>query len=216
MTSRRCVKVKRDGERCRAWAVTGTTVCIKHGGAAPQVRQAAQVRAASMEAHQAAARMVARAGVDADPLEHLLESLHRSAALVEVWGAMVSDLDSAAAQHARERDLIRGELGYGQAGYDGGGELRVWSNDHLLTLNKFGEAQLHPYVAEYEKALERRAKLAKMCIDAKLDERMVALQQRQVEVAQQAFEAMLAELSLSAPQRQEARLSYVRHLRAVA
>jgi hypothetical protein len=34
----------RTGEQCQAWAIVGHHVCITHGGAAPQVREAARRR----------------------------------------------------------------------------------------------------------------------------------------------------------------------------
>jgi len=41
----RCTaKARRTGEQCRRDAIKGGTVCISHGGAAPQVRAAAQAR----------------------------------------------------------------------------------------------------------------------------------------------------------------------------
>lgn len=188
-----------------------------HGGAAPQVKAAAQVRAASVAAHAEAARMVARAGVDADPIEHLLESLHRAAALVEVWGSMVSALDAAAEQETAEQGALRGELGYVQdTNPDTEAELVVHSKDRLLALDKSGMAKLHPYVVEYQGALERRAKFAKLCIDAGIAERQVELYEQQVELAHRAFEAMLDDLGLDDAKRQEARRTYARHLRSVS
>jgi len=61
--SRRCTATaKRSGERCGRAAIVGGTVCSVHGGKAPQVRQAAEVRAAKLAVHAEAERMVARAG----------------------------------------------------------------------------------------------------------------------------------------------------------
>lgn len=42
----RCVRVKRNGERCKRLANNGMTVCNSHGGRAPQVRAKAQLRLA--------------------------------------------------------------------------------------------------------------------------------------------------------------------------
>jgi hypothetical protein len=39
-----CTATRRDGEPCTNYAIKGATVCRKHGGGAPQVRRAAQVR----------------------------------------------------------------------------------------------------------------------------------------------------------------------------
>lgn len=46
----RCVKIKKDGERCDRWSIRGATVCLSHGGALPNVKQhaAAVVETARM------------------------------------------------------------------------------------------------------------------------------------------------------------------------
>lgn len=44
--SHRCKRIKRNGQRCRRLAWTGTTVCGHHGAKAPQVKQAAMNRIA--------------------------------------------------------------------------------------------------------------------------------------------------------------------------
>lgn len=48
-TSRQCIATsRRTGKRCGAYAIVGGTVCKWHGGAAPQVRLAANERIAEM------------------------------------------------------------------------------------------------------------------------------------------------------------------------
>lgn len=39
-----CSRIKRDGARCRQWAIKGGTVCYRHGGQLPVVRAAANAR----------------------------------------------------------------------------------------------------------------------------------------------------------------------------
>jgi hypothetical protein len=216
MSAEKCNGTNRQGNPCENWPVRGATVCRMHGGKAPQVVRAAGARAARLAAHAAAERMVARAGVDVDPIEHLLESLHRAAALVEVWGTMVAAIDAHAEDQAQGNGGMRGQLGYYELNADDRDELGVVSYDPLLTLNRHGEAQIHPYVAEYNAALDRRAKYAKLCIDAGVAQAQVELQERQVQLAARAFEAMLDDLELEPEKRQEARQTYARHLRLVA
>jgi hypothetical protein len=43
-THARCVGHNRDGSPCGSWALTGTSVCRMHGGAAPQVKRKAEER----------------------------------------------------------------------------------------------------------------------------------------------------------------------------
>lgn len=45
--TRRCTAHRKNGERCRKWAIMGGTVCATHGGAAKHVRNAARVRLAN-------------------------------------------------------------------------------------------------------------------------------------------------------------------------
>lgn len=191
-------KSKRTGNPCRNAAVTGATVCRLHGGAAPQVRRAGAVRAARLEAHAEAERMVARAGVDADPIEHLLESLHRAAALCEVWGQMVAALDAKAEREARQAETLRGELGYDvDRDPASPNDLVVRPGDLLLALNYRGEAHVHPFVTEYQTALDRRARFAKLCIDAGIAERQVRLAEQQGRLIAQAIRGILSELGVA-------------------
>lgn len=211
----RCTAHNSRGQRCGKPRVKGATVCATHGGSAPQVRRAAEVRAAKLDAHAKAERMVARAGVDADPIEHLLDSLHRAAALVEVWGQMVADLDNAAEVDVDGRPgAIRGEIGYRVADADSNDELNVVAADRMMALNRHGEAQVHPYVTEYQQALDRRAKYAKLAIDAGVEERRVEIEQEKGRQVAAVIQAVLADLGhdLAAD---DVRRVVGRHLRAV-
>jgi hypothetical protein len=67
----------------------GQRVCHAHGGRAKQNKQAA-VRNLALKRAQ---RMVEFAGVDMDPIAHLLDSLYRQAALVGAYGVLVSELE---------------------------------------------------------------------------------------------------------------------------
>jgi hypothetical protein len=161
--------------------------------------------------------MVRLAGVDQDPLEHLLESLYLAAALVEVWGAMVAAIDARAEEESKEDGFLRGELGYEEVESDKGfTDMMVRPKDRLIAVDSRGESQVHPYMAEYQRALERRAKFAKLCIDAGVAERQVRVYEQQAELAQKAFELTLDGLGLSAGQKQKARRDHAVHLRLVS
>lgn len=213
----RCEATARSGEQCKRSATPGATVCRMHGGAAPQVRKAAQRRKVQSDALVQAQRMVARAGVDSDPIEHLLDSLHLSAQLVYVWGTMVAAIDERAEEETDERGFLRGELGYDEVESGKGfTDVIVRPRDRMMAVDSRGEARVHPYVEEYQKAIERRAKFAKLCIDAGIAERQIRIVEQQVQIVQKAFEATLDKLNLDPAQRQEARREYGRHLRLVS
>lgn len=149
------------------------------------------------DAHEKAQRMVARAGVDADPIEHLLESLHHAAMLVYVWGHMVADLDHAGEVELEERPgRVRG---WAERSYDVAPDGKVRSKvdmDPLMVQTSDKTVQLHPFVREYHAAIERRAKLAKLCLDAGVQERRVQLAERQAEELADAIRAILDDLGV--------------------
>ena len=46
----KCTARRTDGEPCKAWAIDGGTVCVAHGGAAPQVKARAAARVTERKA----------------------------------------------------------------------------------------------------------------------------------------------------------------------
>jgi hypothetical protein len=214
----KCGAKKRSGGTCSQPAGygtdhVGTGRCKFHGGSTPNGKKAAQREGAEIEAQ----RMVRLAGVDQDPLEHLLESLHLAAALVQVWGAMVAAIDEKAEEESEADGFLRGELGYEEIESDKGfTDTIVRPKDRLMAVDSRGESQIHPYVAEYQRALERRAKFAKLCIDAGVAERQIRVYEQQAELAQRAFEMTLDSLELTGDQKQKARREHASHLRLVA
>lgn len=200
----KCVRIKQNGERCGNWPMHGGTLCAKHGGKAPQIKRAAERRLAVASA----GRMVELSGVDMDPLDHLLDSLHRAATLMHVWGIMVAALDDASAG-----DGLRGALAYELSADEDTGRLIVSTSEQLLAFNASGLAQVHPFVVEYEHALERRAKLAKMCLDAGVSERQIRLVERLAEQLSTMFNRSMAAIEgLTAAQRAMAAAAYAREI----
>jgi hypothetical protein len=195
----RCGAKKRQGighcTQVAGWGTDhpGVGKCKLHGGATESGRKAATREGAEQEAQ----RMVRLAGVDQDPIEHLLESLHLAAALVQVWGTMVAAIDVKAEEEAEADGFLRGELGYEEVESDKGfTDMVVRPKDRLMAVDSRGESQVHPYMAEYQRALERRAKFAKLCIDAGVAERQIQLVERQGQLVAQAIKAILDELGV--------------------
>jgi len=67
-SERKCTARARSGKRCGNWPLPGATVCRMHGGAAPQVKRAAQLRLLELinPAIATLAREMAQAPLSAD------------------------------------------------------------------------------------------------------------------------------------------------------
>lgn len=102
---------KQTGEQCRQRPVKGGTVCRFHGGAAPQVKAAAEQR--QLEAKAEAAITQLWPGLrNVDPVKDPVDSMARLAASLEqfldVVGGKVNDLSNYAAGDSMSQ--LRGEL----------------------------------------------------------------------------------------------------------
>lgn len=227
--ARQCTaKSKRTGKRCGKRPLKGQKVCQYHGGNTQAAKAAGARREAKREALEQAGRLVQKDGVDMDPIDHLLDSLHRASQLVNVYGIMCAEVDGSAEEQLVEWDeadvdntKTRGEMGYEIVEEEVGDSGRiidrfiVTSKDKLLTLNKHSEAQIHPYLQAYTTALNTRAKFAKMCIDAGIAEMQMELVERQVDMAQEALEATLAEMKFDKKDRTKFMKSHARNLRDI-
>jgi hypothetical protein len=189
------------GGQCRAFAMHGSLVCKVHGGAIGHVRAAAARREAARRALALLPRVNARAGTDQSPAEHLLDELYRSAAICEVYAELVVRLDQ------REQAIDRAEMPVVADG---------------LLAPKPGwrgrpEVVVHPFVTLYAAERERRARIAKLAIDAGVAEATVRLAERTSGVIVAAFTAALAdpELGLDEARQLVGRSVLARHLRAV-
>jgi hypothetical protein len=89
--SKRCTATsKRTGQRCGLARIPGTTVCAKHGGAAPQVRAAAARRVAEQKVRKVAMKLeVGPQEVSADPVALLSGMIHSGAVMMERFSRLV-------------------------------------------------------------------------------------------------------------------------------
>jgi len=110
MPERRCTaRSKRSGDRCKRAPIPGGSVCIMHGGAAPQVRRAARERAAAEGNSRSGNRRLLRSGCAANaPLRRRGASRRRDDGAVRVpaslppIGAEVATSPAVAARPARD------------------------------------------------------------------------------------------------------------------
>jgi hypothetical protein len=75
----------------------GQAVCKVHGGASPQAKAAAARRLQRERLEGGLGRLLAELEVDAadrNPVELLLDAVHRCAAMVQILGALVGDLEA--------------------------------------------------------------------------------------------------------------------------
>lgn len=92
-TTEKCTATIREtGERCTRWPIRGGTVCMAHGGAAPQVRDAANRRLQRDQMRVDLGQLMAELEVSAagrGPTEILLDVVYRAHAMVQVIGAQL-------------------------------------------------------------------------------------------------------------------------------
>ena len=87
---RRCTGWSRQRQaRCDNWARPGLSVCYFHGGSGKHVQRKMKSAVAAREAAKA---IRDRAGLDADPFDHLLDSLYYAAAMLAVWDSLCESL----------------------------------------------------------------------------------------------------------------------------
>ena len=89
--TKRCTATsKRTGQRCGLARIPGTTVCAKHGGAAPQVRAAAARRVAEQKVRKLAMKLdVDPQYVSTDPVALLSGMIHSGAIMMERFSRLV-------------------------------------------------------------------------------------------------------------------------------
>ena len=89
--SKRCTATsRRTGQQCGLARIPGTTVCAKHGGAAPQVRAAAARRVAEQKVRKVAMKLdVDPQEVSTDPVALLSGMIHSGAIMMERFSRLV-------------------------------------------------------------------------------------------------------------------------------
>jgi hypothetical protein len=105
---RRCTaKSSRTGERCQKYAIRGSTVCSSHGGGAPQVKRAAEVRNLR---DQVSKLGLVEASPIHDPVVALMDLGGEAVALVIALKQHVSDLESVGTESGRLGEAVKPEI----------------------------------------------------------------------------------------------------------
>lgn len=167
---------KSTGARCKRRPIPGGTVCVKHGGGAPQVRNAAQARLRQRDAILALETFGISRTVD--PHTALLEELHRTAGAVEWLGAIVAGLD-------------RGDVTWGQTKSKTGGD----------DAGDTYEARPNAWVTLWQGERKHLVEVSKACVAAGIEERRIRLAESQGQLLAGVVRAVLDRLDLTAVQR---------------
>ena len=169
---------KSTGRRCRSSPIKGGTVCIKHGGAAPQVRAKANRRLQEAEAALAVQTLGGRR--DITPTEALLDEVQWTAGHVAWLRARVQELDS-----------------------DGGSELTWGMVREKRDFDKHETVEAAQPSVWYQLYAAERDRLTRVCAEALragVEERRVQLAEHQGSLLASAITRILDALHLTPTQ----------------
>lgn len=176
---------------CRKWPLGSARVCDKHGGAAPQVRRAAERRDAEAKIR----REVERLGVpiEIDPTEALLNEIWETVGNIEFLRNMVQELPS----HPDE-DTIIGFNDKTEAPIWQRGAAGIYGNTYHLSGQPTGEAKPHVLVQMYNAERKHLVDVASAAIRLGIEERRVNLEENRAAEVFRAVSQALAMMGLEA------------------
>jgi len=161
-------------EQCKNAPVKGATVCHKHGGSAPQVREAGKRRLQM----QRAARAAETLGLpkEVDPHEGLLEQVYVSAGICEWYAERVRELDPDAVVWGKgeERGSVKGDR---------------------RSVERTERAGVSVWVQLYAEERDRLVRFCKTAIAAGLGERQVRLAEQQARFLSRVIRDVVAGLA---------------------
>lgn len=161
MTETCTATAKKTGQRCKANPVAGSTVCRLHGGSAPQVRKAGLRRLQQADLEKRVGEVLELVGdfERQHPIEVLLDAVHEADSMRRMFGQLVAFLG----------------VDYDSARLDEKGKqiAAVWGVNHL------GDQAPHVLTGLHGEWADRAARLAKVALDANLDERLVRMSELQ-------------------------------------
>lgn len=202
--SQKCVR-----QGCKAWAIRGGTVCNKHGGAAPQVRAAAQRRLREAEAN--ALMLTLGEPVPGDPAEIIAERIAARNGHVRWLYARVQALEPEALTWGMTRRKTA-------VARDASREADEKTEGRTFAGTDEGDTYEAKPSIWYALYVEAADKLEKLCIEAMrvgLLERQVRLDERMADMWVRVIDGMLVDLGHD-PNAPETAAIVARHLELVA
>lgn len=103
----KCRGTNRKGQPCGNWAIKGGTVCEDHGGKAPQVKAAAQVRLLEEKARKLIPDQVE---IHPDPIRRVLELAAEMDAFRESVRLLVNNLEDIATESYQAGEQVKAEV----------------------------------------------------------------------------------------------------------
>lgn len=174
----KCSGIKTDGTPCKNWAVTGTTVCRKHGAQLPAVRQ----KAAERRVERVMRNAMAGYG---SPLPEGPESSPESQLLLEIrrTGGHVAFLEEKVASIAHD-DIVWGRV------LEEVKDATGYSEDNHSYTKSVDQARLSIWVDLYQKERNHLVNVCRIAIAAGFEERRVTAE----ETASTALNAVIANI----------------------
>jgi hypothetical protein len=194
---KRCIrKATSTGDRCKRYRSPGTTVCVKHGAGAPQVRR----KAAERVKLEAAARAAATFGLPREvaPDQALLEEIARTAGHIDWLGGIIEALDPKAVVWGTSKTEDVGA-------------------SEFTGVNTTEQAAVNVWVELYQRERTHLVVVCKAAISAGIEERRVKLAEQHGALLADVLRSVFAdpELGMSDEQRRAAPDVIRRHLAVV-
>lgn len=192
------------------WAMKGQLVCRVHGGTAPRSLAAAKRRLAYDAAMEQATKFLQEDDSISDPHEVLLKRLRHAGQMVFLYATMLQPIFEEGDRQVAEgildyRGLVKSEwISFGEFG-----GYMEHTTDPLIVASGQGFKD-HPWVLKLEYWCEKHALYAKLCIDAKVDERRLQIAENTAQEFIRLMEASFDRLGLPPEKRQEERQAIAR------
>lgn len=192
------------------WAMKGQMVCGVHGGKAPRSLAAAKRRLEYDAAMEKANKFLEEDDSVSDPHEVLLKRLRHAGKMVFLYATMLQPLYDEGDRLVEEKRIdYRGFIDAEWVSFGEAGGYMKYTTDPLIVASNSGFKD-HPWVLKLEYWCEKHAYYAKLCIDAKVDERRLQIAENTAQEFIRLMEASFDRLGLPPEKRQAERQAIAR------